>query len=162
MISGQNIACAIKKSKAMDIKSKELLCDEIFIEQPNLLASVLVLQKMGNELKEVDVLLNVLMVLHMAVKESGNKISKITEKEQEYQMKIFTATVKFTENMDANCVNESLDQFINNHKESVLLAYVIEKMRIANFYENKKESSKYLIMAGINLVNCIANAKNMA
>ena len=162
MISEKNIACAIRKANAMDIESKETLCDEIFIDQPNLLASVLVQQQMGNELKEVDVLLNILMVLHMAIKESGNKISKITENEQEYQLKIFSATVKFTENMGNECINESLNQFINDHKERNLLAYVVGKMRGANFFENRKENSKYLIMAGINLVNCIANAKNMA
>lgn len=162
MISEKNIACAIRKSNAMDIKSKEILCDEIFIDQPNLLASVIVQQQMGNELKEVDVLLNILMVLHMAIKESGNKISTITENEQEYQLKLFSATVKFTESMGNNYIDESLEQLIKNHKESILLAYVIEKMRDANFFENRKENSKYLIMTGINLVNCIANAKNMA
>ena len=159
MISEANIASAIRAVSAMDTKKKEILCDEIFVEQPNLLASVLVQQQMGNELQEIDVLLNILMVLHIAVKESGQKISKITEKEQEHQMKLFSAIVKFTEGMKDIFIEASLNEFIENHKESNLLSYIIGTMRSANFFENRKESSKYLIMAGVNLVNCIANAK---
>ncbi len=159
MISETNIACAVRKVHAMDMKTKEILCDEIFIEQPNLLASVLVQQQMGNELEEIDVLLKILMVLHIAIKESGKKISKITEKEQEYQLKLFSATVKFTESMGNDFVDASLKQFIKDHKESNFLSYVVGEMRDANFFENRKENSKYLIMAGINLVSCIANAK---
>jgi len=102
------------------------------------------------------------MVSHLAIKESGMKISKITKNEQEHQLKLFVATVKFTEGMGNNFIDVSLKQFIKDHKESNLLSYVVGKMRDSSFFENKKEHSKYLIMTGINLVNCIASAKKMA
>ncbi|MFK5892527.1 MAG: hypothetical protein QM504_04835 [Pseudomonadota bacterium] len=162
MISEANIVSAVRTISAMDTKKKEILCDEIFVEQPNLLASVLVQQQMGNELQEIDVLLNVLMVLYIAIKESGHKISKITENEQEHQMKLFSATVKSTEGMKDIFIETSLNKFIEDHKESNLLSYVVGEMRSANFFKNRKESSKYLIMAGINLASCIATAKKMA
>lgn len=160
-ISDTHLVSAINKSQKMDLMEKELVCDEIFIDQPNLLASVLVQQKMGNSLEDVDVLLNILIVLHLAIKESEQRISIITEDELEHQLKIFVSTVKFTEGMDGYFVDRSLSQYIAAHRECVLLAYVIGVMKDANYFENKNESSKFLIMSGINLVNCIANAKRV-
>lgn len=39
----------------MDVSKRLSLADEIFAQQPNLLASVLVLQRMGASLKQMDV-----------------------------------------------------------------------------------------------------------
>ncbi len=93
-----DLAHALKIVHAMDIKAKELICDELFVQQPNLLASVMVQNQMGNSMNDVDVLLNILIVLHLAMKEAG-------------------------------------------------------------FFKRKSETSKYLLMAGINLVSCITDAK---
>ncbi len=162
IISDKQLLRAIKKAGAMDLKNKELVCDEIFTEQPNLLASVLVLQQMGNSLEDVDVLLNILIVLHLALKESGQKIFEVSEQDQDQQLKLLTASVKFSEGMTNNSVDNSINQYISSQKQPVLLAYVTNVMKDAGFYENQNESSKYLIMAGINLVNCVAYAIKLA
>ncbi|WP_027360701.1 hypothetical protein [Desulforegula conservatrix] len=159
-ISEKHLSSAIQKAQAMGIKEKELVCNELFIEQPNLLSSVVVQQMMGNTLEEIDVLLNILIVLHLCIKESGQKISKISEDEQEYQLKLFTSVVKFTEGMDSQLIGSSIDQYLADHKERFLLAYVVKTMKGAKFFENINENSKFLIMCGINLVNCIVNAKS--
>ena len=38
------------------------------------------------------------------------------------------------------------------------MAYVTGVMKEAGFYNKQHESAKYLIMSGLNLVNCIAHA----
>ena len=162
MISEIYLIRAIDKAQKLNIKDKELICDEIFIEQPNLLASVLAQQQMGNTLEEVDVLLNILIVLHLAVKESGKRILKISEEDQDHQLKVLSATMKFSEGMNSSLVDSSINQYVANHDERFLLAYVIGAIKDAKFLENNMESSKYLIMAGVNLVNCIANAQKLA
>jgi hypothetical protein len=161
MISEINLIRAIDKAQKLDIKDKELICDEIFIEQPNLLASVLVQQQMGNKLEEIDVLLDILIVLHLAVEESGKRIQKVSEEDQEHQLKVLSATIRFSEGMNNSLVQSSINQYIANHNEKLLLAYVLGAMKDAKFFENNKENSKYLIMAGVNLVNCIANAQKL-
>ncbi len=158
-ISEKNLIRAIKKERKMDIKSRECVCNEIFIEQPNLLTSVLVQQKLGNSIEDVEVLLNILIVLHLAVKESGKRIVKISEEELEHQFKILSALIRFTEGMKSKLVESSIDLYIEGHGEKILLAYVFAAMKDARFFENTNESSKCLIMAGINSVNCIANAQ---
>ncbi len=157
-ISDKQIVHAISKVDQMDLKNKELVCDEIFIKQPNLLASVLVLQQMGNTLKEVDVLLNVLIVLYLALKESGANISKVSEQDQAHQLRLLTASVKFSEDMDSNSVVNSVNQYISSQQQKYLMAYVTGVMKEAGFYNKQHEASKYLIMSGLNLVSCIAHA----
>ncbi len=149
----------IDKVKELDLKQKELICDEIYKEQPNLLASVLVQKQMGNTLEEVDILLNILIVLHLTIKKSGKRIAKITEQEQEEQYKILVSTIKFSEGLETNLIYDSLNQYILNLKQPVLLAYAIDCMNEAHFFTKKRECSKYLIMVGVNLANCIMNAK---
>ena len=158
-VSKKNLANALRKVKSLNIKDKELICDEIYKEQPNLLGSVIVQQRLGNSLEDVDVLLEILIVLHLSLKEAGIKISKIPEQEQEYQLRLLKDTILFSEGLGGHLIKSSVGQYVSNHKEPILLAYVIGAMRDAGFFEKKEEVSKYLIQAGLNLVVCIANEK---
>ena len=161
-ISSENLTSAINKAQNMSLTEKESICDEIFREQPNLLASVLVQQQMGNTLKEVDVLLNILIVLYLAVKEAGLGIGEISELQQEDQLAKLTTSVAFSEGMDSHLVNSSIKQYISNHKEQIMLAYVTDTMKEAGFFKNMRECSKYLVLAGVNLANCVSNATKRA
>ena len=159
MVSAKNLAHTLQKVQSLDIKDKDLICDELYNDQPNLLASVLVQQQLGNLLQDVDVLLNILIVLHLALKEAGMKISKVTEQEQEHQLRLLKDTILFSEGLSDDLVKSSVNQYISNHKEPILLTYVIDTMQAAGFFEKKHENSKFLSLAGLNLVACIANAK---
>jgi len=161
-ITQDHLFRAIQIANNMSVKDKEFVCDEIFIEQPNLLASVLVQVKMGNTMEEVDVLLDILIVLYLAHKESGEKIERITEDEQEHELRIYAEVLKFTEGMDLIAVVSSFNQYFPSQDDRILFDYVVSKMKDARFFENQKECSKYLLMAGINLINCIRNAKKLA
>lgn len=158
-VSNKNLANALRKVRSLNIKDKELICDEIFKEQPNLFGSVIVQQRLGNSLEDIDVLLEILIVLHLSLKEAGVTISKISEQDQEYQLRLLKETILFSEGLGDPLIKSSVDQFVSNHKEPILLAYVIGTMRDAGFLEKKEEHSKYLVQAGLNLVACIANAK---
>ncbi|MDY0361031.1 MAG: hypothetical protein RBR08_06245 [Desulforegulaceae bacterium] len=157
-ISKKALASATRKVNSMDIKAKELAFEDVFAEQPNLLASILVQHRLGNTMNDVESLLHILLVLHFAIKEAGIVIPKISEHEQQRQLEILEHSVLFSEGMSSNLAQSSVNQYINNHKEPVLLAYVIGAMQEAGFLKNKNEASKFLIMTGINLVSCIAEA----
>lgn len=158
-INLKNIEAAMQKFNILSHNQKEDICDDIYLKQPNLLASILVQSRMGSTFEEIEILLNILMTTHIALVESGIKLKVISEKVQEHQLQIYLSTVKFSENMNHSLVNESINQFVENHSEKVLLAYIITEMNRANFPFIKKESSKYLMVTGINLANCIAVAK---
>ena len=156
-VTAKNLAHALQKVQSLNIKDKELICDEIYKEQPNLLASVLVQKQLGNSLQDVDVLLNILIVLHLALDDAEIILSKVTEDEQEHQLKLLKSTILFSEGLSDNLVKSSVNQYVSNHKEPILLSYVIDTMKAAGFFEKTDENSKYLTQAGLNLVACIAN-----
>jgi hypothetical protein len=161
-ISSENLTSAINRAQNMSLTDKESACDEIFREQPSLLASVLVQQQMGNTLEDVDVILNFLIVLHLAVNEAGVRIEEISELQQEDQLAKLKTSVAFSEGVDSHLINSSIKQYISNHKEPIMLAYVIDTMKQAGFYESMRECSKFLVLAGVNLANCVSNATEQA
>ena len=152
---------AIKQSKEMDLVSAEKVMDEINIEQPNLLGSVLVQHQMGNKLEHVEVLLNILIVTHLALKYSGVKIEKITEKQQEKELAKYTGHIRFLEGLNDDCKSEAINQFTEDKSEKILMAYVVNTMVEAGLTKLPNESAKFLMMSGINIVNCVGIAKTV-
>ena len=142
----------------MSLSEKETVMDEIYVQQPNLLASILVQQKLGNTLEQMDVLLNLLLVIHLALKKSGVRLETISEDEQEQQLRRFIAKVNFTEGLDAVSYEKALQQSIE-HEEQLLFAYAHRVVMDAGFVYLQHENSKYLTMCALNLVNCVAAAK---
>jgi hypothetical protein len=76
-------------------------------------------------------------------------------------MQHFAATVRFADGLDERSFVQSIQQTEAYKKEKFLFAYVIDTMQRAGFVHDPAESAKYPMMAGINLVNCIATAKRI-
>lgn len=70
---------------------KVSLADEIFVQQPDLLASILVLPRMGVGLVELEVPLHLLFVTFQAMKHSGHVWPIVTEDVQDRCMQRLTA-----------------------------------------------------------------------
>ena len=85
-ISVQQLYSAINKVRSMSLAEKSALTDEIYQQQPNLLASCLVQQRLGVSERAVEFLLNILLVSFQAMKESGHHWPLISEEEQERQL----------------------------------------------------------------------------
>ena len=62
-VSAAHLAAAIGAVAAMDLGQKEQICDRIHAEQPNLLASVLVLPRLKVSMQTVEIVLNMMIVL---------------------------------------------------------------------------------------------------
>jgi hypothetical protein len=81
-ITTENVAAAIRKVSSMSLPQKEELAEEIHGHQPQLLASCVVQLKLGAYINDVEFLLNILLVCHQALKESGLRWPMITEDER--------------------------------------------------------------------------------
>ena len=158
-IERKSLEGAITKVESMTLKDKEKIIDKIHLEQPNLLASVLVMHKMGNSLESIDVLLNILIVSYLALSDSGIRIVKISENLQEKEMTRLVGSVNFTAGLTASGVDDSLQQYIASHKEKYLLNYVLNEIINSGIVHLQHENAKYLMMVGINMVNCISSAE---
>jgi hypothetical protein len=162
-ISIIHVAAAIKKVRGMGMPQRIALAEEISKTQPNLLACCLVQTRLGLEAGDVDILLNILLVCYQAMKESGYQWPVISEEEQERHLKRHVGAVLFSEQMtDPIAADQARGQYLSSHPEQPLLAYALNEANhwLVDVAQRgaEVESDKYLMMAAINLVNCIAYA----
>ncbi len=88
-VSVAHLAAAITTAASRDIREKECVCDRIYASQPNLLSSVLAQRLRGVSMPTIDVLLNILIVLYLAIEESGQVLAIISEADQERELQRF-------------------------------------------------------------------------
>jgi hypothetical protein len=162
-ISIEHVATALRKVQSMDLARKLAVIDEIHLRQPNLLASCVVQSRLGAQEHTVEFLLNTLLVCHLAMNESGYEWPLITETEQEQQLGRTVATVLFSEDLtDPVAAEAARAQYVATHPEQPLLALVVSQctqwLHELARSNAEKESDKFVMMASINLVNCIAHS----
>jgi len=141
---------------AMDLKRRVALADEIFAHQPNLLASVLVQQRMGASLQQIDVLVNILLVAYQAMKLSGHRWPVISEETQERCLQRLTGRARFAEALGPALLEKAVRDQIDAHGEPYLLAFAYGELRAHDLLAIRTEAEKYLVLAALNLVDCIA------
>jgi hypothetical protein len=71
-------------------------------------------------------------------------------------MVLFAAIATFGDDLSEKLRNQSMQQYIDNHPEKELLAYV--QVETANWLKRiiPEDSDKYVMLASWNIVNCIA------
>ena len=160
-VTAEQLAAAIRAATAMDIKEKERVCDTIYAAQPNLLGSVLVLRSFGISMPTIEIVLDILIVIHLAIVESGQVLATVTEDDLDRELSRYTASVRFSEGLDAASFMRSLEQTTAYRKESLIFAYVLSTLTRSGIATRKEEKAKFPMLAAINLVNCIATAKRL-
>lgn len=141
---------------AMTPAEKVELADEIFVQQPSLLGSILVLPRMGVGMVQLEVPLHVLLVAFQAMKRSGQAWPLVTEDVQEACLQRLTARMRFNEGLPAELVEQVVKQFCNEHSERYLLAFAYGTLGEHDLLRVRTEAEKFLLLAVLNLVECIA------
>jgi hypothetical protein len=141
---------------AMSAAQKVQLADEIFARQPNLLASILVLPRMGVSMLQLEVPLHVLLVTFQAMKRSGHTWRIISEDVQETCLQRLTARMRFNEGLPAELVDQVVKQFCEEHSERYLLAFAYGYLGEHDLLRVRTDAEKFLLLAVLNLVECIA------
>lgn len=144
--------------EAMGQTQRMQLADEVFAQQPNLLASILVLQRMGASLQQMEVPVHILLVAYQAMKTSGHVWPMISEDTQEGCLGRLTGRVQFDEGLPAELQQRSMQQYIKEHREKYLLAFAWGHSRDNDLLGARTEAEKFLLLATLNLVECIAFA----
>jgi len=134
------------------------LADEVFLRQPNLLASVLALHQMGASHDQLGVLVNLLLVAYQAMKTSGHSWPVISQQTQDRCLRRLTGKMRFAEGLAPELVQRAVEQQVDEHGERYLLAYVYGQLRDHDLLGVKTEVEKYMMLAALNLVECIAVA----
>ena len=159
-ISSRNLVDAVLRVERMTFQDRERLADEVHARQPNLLYAVLVLQRCGATLVQIEVVLNLLFVFHEAMKISGVSWPVISEDVQDRCLgrvsgRVF-GRVRFIEGLSPQMQGQAIAEAVSNHPEQQLLAYVFGKFKDSDLLGIKTEAEKMLMLAALNLVECIA------
>lgn len=162
-ISLDHVAAAVRKVRSMTMTQKTAVIDEIYVKQPNLLASCVAQSKLGADEKTVEFLLNLLLTCYVAMRESGFEWPLISENDQERELQRTVGAILFSEQLtDPTAANTARTQYLATHPEQPLLALVTSECNkwLLEIGRRKaeKESDKYIVMASVNLVNCIAHS----
>ena len=155
-ISNRNLVDAVLRVERMSFTEHERLADEIHARQPNLFYSVLVLQGYGATLVQIEVVLNLLLVFYEAMKISGSDWPVISEDVQERCLKRISGRVRFIEGLSPQLQTQATVDAVSDHPEQQLLAYVFGKFKESDLLGVKTEAEKMLMLAALNLVECIA------
>jgi hypothetical protein len=95
------------------------------------------------------------------MKKSGRHWTVISEDEQDRQLTRMVGAVKFSEDFsDSALANAARTQYFVDHPEQPLFAFVVGECRtwLQDLARRRaeSESDKYVMMAAISMVNCIA------
>jgi hypothetical protein len=134
------------------------LFDEVYEQQPNLLASVLVLPRMGVSMTQLEVPLHILLVTFQAMKLSGRTQPAISEEVQETCLQRLTARAQFNEGLPDQLATKIVKQFCDEHVERYLLAFVCGYLGDNDLLQVRTDAEKFLLLAVLNLVECVAFA----
>ena len=140
----------------MGAQHKVELADEIRVQQPNLLASILVLPQFGVDMQQLEVPIHVLLVAFQAMKHCGRALPTISEDVQETCLQRLTATMRFTEGLPPDLVEQMITKFCVDHPERYLLAFVYGHLGQHDLLRVRTDAEKYLLLACLNLVECVA------
>lgn len=141
----------------MDQAQKVHLADEIFAHQPNLLASILALPRMGVGMAELEVPLHILFVTFQAMKRSGHVWPIVSEDVQDRCMQRLTARARFNEGLPGDLTNQVVQQFCGEHPERYLLAFVYGYLGDHGLLRVRTDAEKFMLLAALNLVECLAD-----
>lgn len=147
---------AIRDVNAMSPAQKVALADDIFLQQPNLLASILVLANMGVTTLQLEVPLQILLVTFQAMKHSGHTWPIVQEEVQEQCMQRLTARMRFNERLPQRMADGLVKQFCDEHSERNLLAFVYGYLGDHDLLRVRTDAEKYLLLAALNLTESIA------
>ena len=131
----------------MSAQQKVQLTDEIYVQQPNLLASILVLPRYGVDMQLLEEPIHVLLVAFQAMKHCGHALPTISEDVQETCLQRLTATLKFSEGVPPDLVEQMITKFCVDHPERYLLAFVYGHLGQHDLLRVRTDAEKYLLLA---------------
>lgn len=155
-LSQAQVAQAVVAVERMSAPERVQLADEIYRRQPNLLASVLVLARMGVSLPQLEVPIHLLLVAYQAIKASGLDWPLITEDVQERGLQRLNGSIRFNEGLSPELMRQAAEQRVDDHAQRYLLAFVHGYLRDHDLLAVRSDAEKYLLLAAFNLVECIA------
>ena len=156
IISRSILVEALTSVELMTSAERARRIEQIRLEQPNLLLSVLVPARWGASHQQMAHLLTLLLTLFTAVKISGRSLPLVTiEARQQYLLK-FVRRLGLEECVAGTDARLALQQAVHTHLQPWLLAHACGVMDEQKWFDSPDETRNHLVLAGLGLIECIA------
>lgn len=155
-ISQTSINKAIQLFQSMSPEAKLSLADEVAREQPHLLGSIMVLPQMSVSMEKTEVALEGLLIIYLAIKQSGKGVPVITENDLARSMDCLVGEIQFIQELPEAFQGQSVLQSHAIKKEPTLAAFVIAHLGHDALSDDGPEHDKYMVMSLMNIVRSIA------
>jgi len=147
---------------SLDLRGKEKLVDEIFVHQPNLLGTAIVLSKLGVPLEKAEEVFFILLVLYEVFqKRSGLELSLITEDMIEKANDNNTAMLKYLDKEGMKTGMKLIGKSMLNHPQKSAIAFVFGHLNEHGFGNRSKEN-EYCVRAAKDILDCFIEASALA
>ena len=153
------LASAMKTVEKLELAKAEQLVDEIAQQQPNLFGAVMCLHQMGHKPQHFDVMLDILLTIHVALKGAGVQLEMVTEAQQEKAIKRYVSHLHKLEKLSEPAKKKAMLRYKDAHGEPYLMAYVLGAMTDKGIVGCREEKIKDLILVANMLINCVESAK---
>ena len=155
-ISGRSLGDAALLLAFMNFAERERLADEVHHRQPNLFYSVLVLQRHGAKRDQIEVALNVLLVFYEAMRSTCDGWPIISNDVQERCLGRIMGRASRINGLSRRLQAEASGNSATDHPEQRLLAFVHARFKESGLLCEPTEVGRLLLLAALNLVECIA------
>lgn len=142
----------------MHLQDKVACMDEVQAEQPVLFESVAIQRQLGNEFDDIQVLFDLLLIIHLALKSESIELETVTQELHVAELRKFSEQLRFARDLDATGHQQVMQQYHENHAELPLLVWAQKRMIEAGIADFGPSPTKHLMLAGVTLVNCVAVA----
>lgn len=139
----------------LDQAVKSIEMDSVAQAQPDLFDMVLMQKSLGATLETMDCLLEILHVCCRTAKYCGVTIKPVSNETMIAELNRFVQEVGFASNLPATALADSVTQYRDNHPESVLFRWVLQKLAEAGLTDFASEQ-RSAVLAGCTIVNCIS------
>jgi hypothetical protein len=135
------------------------MADELYLAQPNLLLSVLALNRSsGASMEQTEALIELLLVIWLAMKASNHQWPLITEEMQQKSLAKLAGKIRLYEELPASRKEKHIKQHLDTHPEPHLLALVHTELENQGWLQIQDNTVKEIVLVSLNLVECVATA----
>lgn len=154
------VAASIRNVKSLAAKRKDSLVDEIAKSQPNLLAHVLALAKLDVPIEKVDIVLNILLVLHdLFTRATPEGLANVSEEMIESLDRNQWALLKMMDSEEPDEARRLCQLAVKSHPEINALAYANGALHDCGIYDMRKQEDFYCVRAVRNLVDAFSKTR---
>ena len=141
----------------LSITEKAQLADSTKDKQPHLFDMILMQKDMGATLETMDVLMEILLVSQHTTESTGYIVRCVSEEKMITALNRFVKEIGFAAGLTKKLLQDSIQQYRNNHDEPVLFRWALQHMTQGGLTDFASAQHAALL-AGCTIVNCIVES----